>query len=107
MRESLHTPWSDEIGLVEFDSSQDEEGYVLPNKPHMRTVFCTFEDGVSQNEFYLSNKNGLRANASVELWNVDYCGEKYVCFNGKFYSVIRAFQSSFDCKTLILSEVIR
>ena len=71
MREHLHTPWSDEIGLVEFDTAQDSEGYLLPAQPPMRTVFGTWEDGVSQAEFYSSMKAGLQANASVEIWTAD------------------------------------
>lgn len=107
MRNELHTPWSDEIGLVAFDPSQDAEGYRLPTQPCLRTIFGTWEDGVSQNEFYNSMKTGPQANASVEVWAVDYEGERYICFRGRFYRVIRAFQSSFDHKTLILQEVVR
>lgn len=107
MRNELHTPWSDEIGLVAFDQSQDAEGFVLPQKPALRTVFCTFEDGVSRGEFYNSMKAGLQASASVELWKVDYGKEKYVCFRNQFYRVVRSFPSGFDHVTLILSEVIR
>ena len=107
MREHLHTPWSDEISLVEFDTAQDAEGYLLPATPPMRTVIGTWEDGVSQNEFDLSMKQGLRANASVEIWTADYSGERYVFFRKRFYKVIRAFQSSFDYTTLILQEVVR
>lgn len=107
MRNELHTPWSDEIGLVAFDKSQDAAGYRLPTQPCLRTIFGTFEDGVSQSEFYNSTKVGLQANASVEVWAVDYEGERFVCFRGRFYRVIRAFRSSFDHKTLILQEVVR
>lgn len=107
MREHLHTPWSDEIGLVAFDPSQDAEGYMLPAEPPRRTVFGTWEDGVSQNEFYNSMKAGLQANASVEIWTADYCSERFVLFRGRFYRVLRAFQSSFDYTTLVLQEVIR
>jgi hypothetical protein len=107
MRKELHTPWSDEITLLRFKPDRDSQGYILPQEPDARTVFCTFEEGVSQNEFYLSEKIGLRASASVEVWAVDYAGEEYCCFCGRFFRVIRAFQSSFDAKTLILSEVIR
>lgn len=107
MRNELHTPWSDEIGLLRFMPNADAQGYIPPDPPDMRMVICTFEEGVSQNEFYLANKQGLSANASVELWAADYCGEEYCCFRGRFYRVLRAFQSSFDHKTLILSEVIR
>lgn len=107
MRNELHTPWSDEIGLVAFDKSQDAEGYRLPTQPCLRTIFGTWEEGVSQSEFYNSMKAGLQANASVEVWAVDYEGERFVSFRGRFYRVIRAFQSSFDHKTLILQEVVR
>ena len=68
----------------------------------------TFEDGVSQKEFYLSSEAGLRASASVELWTVDYEGEQFCRFLGKrYYRVLRSFKSSFDCTTLILTEVLR
>ena len=107
MREHLHTPWSDEIGLVEFDTAQDSEGYLLPAQPPMRTVFGTWEDGVSQSEFYSSMKAGLQANASVEIWTADYESERFVFFRKRFYRVLRAFQSAFDYTTLILQEVIR
>ena len=36
MREHLHTPWSDVIGLVRFDPAQDDKGYRLPADPRCR-----------------------------------------------------------------------
>lgn len=107
MRDHLHTPWSDEIGLVAFDDAQNDAGYVLPASPSTRSVIGTWEDGVSQNEFYNSLKAGLQAGASVEIWTVDYCGERFASFRGRFWRVIRTFQSSFDRTTLILEEVVR
>ena len=112
MRTDLHTPWSDQITLLSFagggadGSIQDAQGYADGHEVP-RTVFCTFEDGVSQKEFYLSSEAGLRASASVELWTVDYEGELFCLFHGKRYRVLRSFKSSFDCTTLILTEVIR
>lgn len=112
MKQSLHTPWSDEIRLLHFvgggtgGSIQDAQGYAKGTEV-ARTVFCTFEEGVSQKEFYLSSEAGLRAAASVELWTVDYEGEEFCEFCGKRYKVLRSFKSSFDCTTLILTEVIR
>lgn len=112
MKKDLHTPWSDEISLICFrgtganGSIQDPQGYAAVNEKK-RTVFCTFEDGVSQNEFYLSLKEGLRASASVELWTADYRGEEFCEFRGVRYRVIRSFKSGFDYTTLILTEVIR
>lgn len=106
MRDALHTPWSDTVDLLTSEDNQDAEGYGV-KAPTKRTVYCTWEDGVSQKEFYLSQKEGLRASASVELWRVDYEGEEFADFNGKRYRVLRSFASSFDCVTLILSEVVR
>ena len=114
MKAGLHTPWSDEIDLISFAPAgtgegatiQDAQGYA-DVKEVKSSVFCTWEDGVSQKEFYLSNKEGLQASASVELWTVDYGGQEFVDFREKRYRVLRSFVSAFDCTTLILSEVIR
>ena len=107
MRDALHTPWSDEIGLLRFDPTQNANGYRKYNTPEARMLMCTFEEGVSQNEFYLSMKQGMQATASVEIWTVDYDGEEFAVFKGRFFRVLRAFKSGFDYTTLILSEVIR
>ena len=107
MRKAMHTPWSDTADLLSFDPTQDAEGYRADADAKSRTVICTWEDGVSQNEFYLSDKTGLKASASVELWTADYQGEEYVGFDGRFFRVLRAFVSGFDYTTLILSEVVR
>lgn len=105
MRDGFHTPWSDTVDLLIFGDNQDAEGYgVIPAQ--RRTLFCNWEEGVSQNEFYLSNKQGLQATDSVELQRVDYDGERYAEYNGRRYRVIRSFPASFDTITLILSEVV-
>lgn len=106
MKQGLHTPWSDVIELIAVEDNQDSEGFGTKT-PTRRTLFCTFEEGVSQKEFYYSHKEGLQASASVELWKADYEGELLAEFRGKEYRVLRAFPSSFDCVTLILSEVTR
>lgn len=105
-RELRHTPWSDVCELLTFADNQDPEGYGV-DAPVRRQVYCNWEDGVSQKEFYLSNKQGLQAGASVEIQRVDYKGELYVAFDGGLYRVLRSFPPSFDTLTLILSEVIR
>lgn len=113
-RKYLHTPWSDEIDLISFAPAgaepgatvQDAQGYA-DVKEVKTSVYCTWEDGVSQKEFYLSYKEGLQASASVELWTVEYDGQEFVDFHGKRYRVLRSFVSAFDCTTLILAEVVR
>lgn len=100
-----HTPWSDVCDLVTINDNQDAEGYGIA-VPVRRRVFCNWEDGVSQKEFYYSHKAGLLASASVEIQSVDYQGEKFVEFGGRRYRVLRSFMSSFDLLTMILSEVV-
>ena len=119
MRAALHTPWSDVAELVVYEFVQDSQGFEVlaptvddqgqeqPGAPIKRQVYCNFEEGVSQREFYLSQKEGLRADASIELWTVDYSGEQFVDFGGRHYKVLRGFVSAFDATTLILTEVIR
>ncbi len=106
MKELLHTPWSDVIALLSFADNQDAEGYGV-EAAQRREIMCTWEEGVSQKEFYLSQKEGLQASASAEIWRVDYEGEKFAEFNDVRYRVIRSFPSSFDCLTLMLAEVMR
>ncbi len=106
MRDNMHTPWSDVVDLLVFADNQDPEGYGV-QAAQRRTLFCNWEEGVSQNEFYLSNKQGLQATDSVELQRVDYNGERFAEYQGRRYRVIRSFPASFDTVTLILSEVLR
>ena len=106
MRDDMHTPWSDVVDLLVFADNQDPEGYGV-QAAQRRTLFCNWEEGVSQNEFYLSNKQGLQATDSVELQRVDYNGERFAEYQGRRYRVIRSFPASFDTITLILSEVVR
>lgn len=100
------TIWSDVCRLITQTKVKDSENYETITET-ARTLMCNFEDGVSQNEFYKSMKAGMQASASLDIWDVDYEGETIVEVNGKRYEVIRAFNSTEDVKTLILSEVIR
>lgn len=110
-----HTPWSDEITLIRQKGVKDAEGF--ENITEIRSVpplFCDFEDGVSQSEFYRSQKAGNQASAQAEVQAVDYqeffdnySGLRFAEFRGKRYRILRSFPQTFDSLTLILSEVIR
>ena len=114
MKANLHTPWSDTVDLLELTGVKDAEGYDPPT-PTPHTVYCNWQDGVSQSEFYLSEKRGMRASAEVEIdkadmlevWPRGTSGDRFLIFNGARYRVVRDFPASFDTQTLILTEVIR
>lgn len=102
------------VDLITFTSIKDADVYeTLAEVKH--PVFCKFQDGVSQSEFYLSDKAGMRASAQVELHKIDLIevwpsgmgGDRFVDFNGVRYRVLRDFPQSFDTQMLILTEVIR
>lgn len=113
MKDNLHTPWSDVCELFVLPDNQDTEGYGVA-APVKKAVYCNWQDGVSQSEFYLSQKAGMRASAQVEIHKVDMLeaypagtgGERFVDFGGRHYKVLRDFPQSFDTQTLILTEVI-
>ena len=119
MKSDRHTPWSDVAELVRFEFTQDaqgfeeltpttnEQGQTQPGAPIKRQIICDFTEGTGQKEFYYSQKEGLRASASIDLWTADYEGEEFVDFNGRRFKVIRSFVPAFGMTTLILSEVIR
>lgn len=114
MKAGLHTPWSDVCDLITFSSTRDAEGFETETET-LHPVFCHWEDGVSQSEFYLSDKAGMRASAQLEVHKIDLIeiwpqgmgGDRFVQFNGARYRVLRHFPQSFDTETLILTEVIR
>ena len=96
----------DVCDLVTEVFTKDNEGYETETEV-VKTVFCNWTEGVSQNEYYLSHKEGFEASASVEIVSFDYDKQKLVDFHGTRYSVIRAFQRRPDYVTLILEEVVR
>lgn len=96
----------DVCDLVSVTSTKDSEGYETLVES-TSTVFCNWTDGVSQNEYYLSHKEGFEATASVEIFTDDYSKQKLVDFHDVRYHVIRAFQRRPDFTTLILEEVVR
>ena len=96
----------DVCDLVSVTSTKDAEGYEKQVEAKV-TVFCNWTDGVSQNEYYLSHKEGFEATASVDIVTFDYDKQKLVDFHGTRYRVIRAFQRRPDYTTLILEEVVR
>jgi hypothetical protein len=85
---------------------KDNEGYETETEESTQ-VFCNWTEGVSQNEYYLSHKEGFEASASVEIVSFDYNKQKIVDFHGVRYNVIRAFQRRPDYVTLILEEVVK
>ena len=114
MKNELHTPWSDVCTLIRVETAKDSQGYETETEVPF-AVACTWEDGVSQAEFYRSYKAGMQASNSVEIWKADMltawprgtAGRRFVDFQGQRYKVLRDFPSGFDLQTLILSEVIR
>lgn len=116
MSEMLHTPWSDTITLIRRDTTQDASGFETVTETRSTPpLFCDFEDGVSQSEFYRSMKAGVQADAQAEVQTVDYLDFwpegytdlRFAEFRNKRYRVIRSFPQTFDTLTLILQEVIR
>ena len=112
----LHTPWPDDIVLIRMKGTADAAGYRNPEPVESNPpLLCSFEDGVSQSEFYLSRKAGYQASAQAEVWAADYdtfwpigyAGRRLCRLRGRTYEIVRAFQSSMDTKTLILEEVLR
>ena len=111
----LHTPWSDEITLIRRETTKDSSGFETVTEIRSTPpLFCDFEDGVSQSEFYRSQKNGNQAAAQAEVQTVDYLDFfegytdlRFAEFHGRRYRILRSFPQTFDTLTLILSEVIR
>jgi len=112
----VHTEWSDEITLIKLVGNQDSAGWPNPvETPCDTPLFCSFENGVSQSEFYRSRKAGMQADAQAQVWTVDYdeffpadySGRRLCQLQGRKYEIIRSFPENMDITTLILQEVLR
>ena len=61
----------DVCDLITMVYAKDREGYETETEV-VSTVFCNWQEGVSQNEFYLAHKEGFQASASVDIFSADY-----------------------------------
>ena len=112
----LHAPWSDTITLICRETTKDASGFEsIAEHRSVPPLFCDFEDGVSQSEFYRSRKAGIAASAQAEVqtcdyfdfWPEGYTDMRFAEFRGRRYRIIRSFPQTFDTLTLILEEVVR
>lgn len=114
MKDELHVPWSDMVQLISSQSVQNSDGFDTVTETPVQ-ICCNWQDGVSQSEFYLSQKHGMRASAQVEIHKADMLlawprgtkGDRFVEFENARYQVLRDFPASIDTQMLILTEVIR
>ena len=113
---AMRTPWSDTITLIWIEAAQDLDGYeILIDHPDEQPMYCNFQKGVSQSEYYASLKAGIAAEAQAEVQSCDYEAfwpEDYrlirLCeIDGVRYRILRSFPQSFDTLTLMLAEVVR
>ena len=111
-----HTAWSDEIVLIWRETEKNAAGFeTVTEHRSIPPLFCDFEDGVSQSEFYRSMKAGNQASAQAEVQTVDYfdfwpdgyTDYRFAEFRGRRFRILRSFPQTFDTLTLILEEVIR
>ena len=111
-----NTPWSDDLVLIWREGPESTSGFgdVTEHRSDP-ALFCNFQDGVSQSEFYRSMKAGVQADAQAEVqstdyfefWPEGYTDLRFAEVQGKKYKIIRSFPQTFDTLTLILQEVIR
>lgn len=113
---SRHTEWSDEIVLIKLVGDQDAAGYRNPEPVSSDPpLLCSFEDGVSQSEFYRSRQVGMQAGAQARVWTVDYeeffpadyTGMRRCQLRNRTFDILRSFPEDMDITTLILQEVLR
>ena len=111
-----HTPWSDEITLIYLQTAKDTAGFESVTEVRSNpALYCSWEEGVSQSEFYRSRKAGMEATAQAEVqtadylafWPAGYTDLRFAEFEGRSFKILRSFPESFDTTTLILAEVMR
>lgn len=100
------TPWTDEITLISWTETKDNEGYETRTEV-TDEISCCFSDGVARGEFYESAKAGMRATCSAEVWEDDYDNQTRVSADSRLFNVIRHYPTGRGTVMLILEEVVR
>ncbi len=75
--------------LVGIEYDENNMGDAI-KKTNERSVLCDVKS-VARSEFYQAAAQGLRAEMVFVVNKYDYQGEKEVVFEGKRYSVLRAY----------------
>ena len=86
--------WSDEatlIGVSRETDAQDEDGFYDPATETETTVYCNIVS-VGRSEFYRASQAGIQADLAIQVFELEYNGEKYVEIDGKRYFVVRAYK---------------
>ena len=100
------TPWTDEITLISWTETKDNEGYETRTEV-TDEISCCFSDGVARGEFYESAKAEMRATCSAEVWEDDYDNQTRVSADSRLFNVIRHYPTGRGTVMLILEEVVR
>lgn len=85
---------SEVITLLSTTKEQNDYG-VWVETPTSRDVFCQV-DSVTRAEFFDGGRNGLNPEFRMTMFFGDYDGEQMLIYNGKSYSVYRAYQGRND-----------
>lgn len=81
--------WRDVIDLISVEYTTNSIGDAIPQES-ARQVYAN-RKSVRQSEFYQAMATGLRPEIMFEVRSAEYQGEPTVRYEGKDYSIIRAF----------------
>lgn len=101
------TPFTDVASLISVITETDADGYEVVTETLTNEVWCSFQQGVARTEFYESLKVGVKASATVEVWEDDYNRETMVSIMNTQYNILRSYPSGHGTLFLTLEEVVR
>ena len=104
---SNRTPFTDICILIDTKAQKDKDGYEKDRRESRSEVLCSVSAGTARAEFYEAYKAGVRVSVTVELWEDDYGGQRWMEHGGKRYQVLRAYPTGHGTLELTCAEVVR
>ena len=79
------------ITLIAFECTQDDDGNIIEVARGTRNVFAAIKSA-QRAEHIAAGQQGLKAENCLEIWAVEYGGEKVVSVRGEYYDIYRTFE---------------
>jgi SPP1 family predicted phage head-tail adaptor len=91
------------VGVTTFDENEVGDQIEVPGE--IRQVFAN-KKSIRQSEFYQAAAIGLRPEIMFEVRTIEYQEEKTLLFNGKEYSIVRAFDKNGEITEIVCSGLV-
>lgn len=96
--------WTDELTLLTPDGYTRVDGNQVVN--YKRSVISATKKPIAMSEFYAAAQSGIRPELKLIVHPFEFDGQELVEYDGKKYSLIRTYQTSYDEMEIYLERKV-